>query len=102
MKPKASEPAQHILAEVDIRDVLACNFEVPFTGKLHYCGTRRRLEQQSWGLVSKLAWHSTQLLQLRPKDRIAFERLKAECEALRDEIAESRRHVHAHRESHGC
>jgi hypothetical protein len=73
---------------------------VDFTSE--YCPERRRLEQRSWNLVSKLSTLTEQLMMLIGKDHTEFIATKAMCVSVRREVLDSRNVLLAHRSAHGC
>ncbi len=67
-----------------------------------YCPERRTLERCNWGLVSKLALFTEQLMKLIGKDHWEFMATRTRCENMKHEILESRARLCAHRAAHGC
>lgn len=67
-----------------------------------YCPERRKLEQSSWKLVSKLSVLTEELVKLIGKNHTEFMATKGRCENVKEQIHESRDRLRAHRVAHGC
>jgi len=67
-----------------------------------YCPTRKDLEERSWGLVSRLASLSGQLLKLTGAGHQEFMAVKFQCVEVRGEISKAKGQLLDHRSAHGC
>lgn len=67
-----------------------------------YCPVRKRLEERSWFLTSRLAALTARLLSLTGHGHEDFLTVLDYCQTARLEVTESHSSLQEHRQYHGC